>query len=66
MADLIGKEKSLIGGRTGSPHDITQMLDFAARHDIKPLCQHFAMRDINAAVDHVRAGKARYRVVLTA
>jgi alcohol/geraniol dehydrogenase (NADP+) len=54
MADLIGKEKSLIGGRTGSPHDITQMPEFAAKHGIKPLCQHFPMRDINAAVHHVR------------
>jgi uncharacterized zinc-type alcohol dehydrogenase-like protein len=66
MAELIMKEKSLAGGRTGSPNDIRQMLAFAAAHGVKPLCQHFPMRDINAAVDHVRAGKARYRVVLTA
>jgi uncharacterized zinc-type alcohol dehydrogenase-like protein len=66
MAELIMKEKTLAGGRTGSPHDIAQMLAFAARHDVKPLCQPFPMKDVNAALDHVRAGKARYRVVLTA
>ena len=66
MAELILKEKTLAGGRTGSPHDIAQMLAFAARHGVKPLCEPFPMKDVNAALDHVRAGKARYRVVSTA
>ena len=63
---LLSKEKRLVGGRTGSPSDMARMLDFAARHGIKPMLNRFKMSDINAAVNLVRAGKARYRVVLEA
>jgi uncharacterized zinc-type alcohol dehydrogenase-like protein len=42
------------------------MLDFAARRGVKPVVEHFPMAQVNRAIDHVRAGKARYRVVLSA
>ena len=42
------------------------MLDFAARKGVRPIVEPFPMADVNEAVDHVRAGKARYRVVLSA
>ncbi|RZK44497.1 MAG: cinnamyl alcohol dehydrogenase, partial [Hymenobacter sp.] len=32
--------------------------------DIKPLTEHFPMSQANAAMDHLRAGKAHYRIVL--
>ena len=32
---------------------------------IEPMIESFPMRRINDALDHLRAGKARYRVVLT-
>ena len=57
-------EKSISGGFCGSPSDTTRMLDFAARNGIKPVTEQFAMKDVNQALDHVRAGKARYRAVL--
>jgi uncharacterized zinc-type alcohol dehydrogenase-like protein len=59
-------ERSVSGSQAGSPSDIARMLDFAARKDIKPMIERFAMTDINAAVDRVRSGKARFRVVLQA
>jgi uncharacterized zinc-type alcohol dehydrogenase-like protein len=40
------------------------MLDFAARHDIAPVCEMFGFDQINEAIDHVRSGSARFRVVL--
>jgi len=40
------------------------MLEFAARHNIAPLTEHFALADVNDALDHLRKGAARYRVVL--
>jgi uncharacterized zinc-type alcohol dehydrogenase-like protein len=64
--DIIGKEKSVRGGRAGSPKDTAAALEFAARHKIKPMCESFAMKDINAAIAHVHSGKARYRAVLVA
>lgn len=45
---------------------IATMLEFAARHGIAPQTEHFPLSEVNAALDHLRAGKARYRVVLDA
>jgi uncharacterized zinc-type alcohol dehydrogenase-like protein len=40
------------------------MLDFCARHRIEPVTETFPLSRINEAMAHLRAGKARYRVVL--
>jgi uncharacterized zinc-type alcohol dehydrogenase-like protein len=59
-------EKSVSGAMCGSPSDAARMLDFAARSGVRPVVEHFPMAQVNHALDHVRAGKARYRVVLSA
>ncbi len=61
---LIGQRKSISGSPLGSPATVAKMLDFCARHHIAPVTETFAMKDVNAALDHLRAGKARHRVVL--
>lgn len=61
---LISGEKGVAGSPTGSPVQLRTMMEFAARKDISPIVEEFAMSDINAAIQHVRDGKARYRVVL--
>ncbi|WED42367.1 NADPH-dependent aldehyde reductase Ahr [Legionella cardiaca] len=61
---LILSQRSISGSPLGSPATIQEMLEFCVRHNIEPLTEHFAMRDVNKALDHLRAGKARYRVVL--
>jgi uncharacterized zinc-type alcohol dehydrogenase-like protein len=43
---------------------VDQMLAFCARHGIAPTVEEFPLSRINDALDHLRAGKARYRVVL--
>jgi uncharacterized zinc-type alcohol dehydrogenase-like protein len=63
---LIGGQRSVSGSPTGSRQDIDTMLEFAARHGIEPQTEHFPMSRINDALAHLRAGKARYRVVLDA
>lgn len=63
---LIAGERRVCGARTGGPSDIAAMLAFTARHGIKPVIERFPMREANAALDHVRAYKARYRAVLVA
>jgi uncharacterized zinc-type alcohol dehydrogenase-like protein len=40
------------------------MLDFAARHNLAPQVEHFPLSKVNDAIEHLKAGKARYRVVL--
>lgn len=61
---LISGQKSVSGSPTGSPSAIDRMLDFAARHSIAPVTEGFKLADVNDALDHLRAGKARYRIVL--
>ncbi|MGD8453899.1 MAG: NAD(P)-dependent alcohol dehydrogenase [Phycisphaerae bacterium] len=61
---LITGQKSVSGTPLGSPPTMATMLDFCARHGIAPVTQHFRLNDVNAALDHLRSGQARYRVVL--
>ena len=61
---LIGGQHSLSGTPTGAPATLRTMLDFCARHRIEPVTETFPMSRINEAMAHLRAGKARYRVVL--
>jgi uncharacterized zinc-type alcohol dehydrogenase-like protein len=43
---------------------LDRMLAFSARHNIAPVTEEFPMSRINDAFEHLRAGKARYRIVL--
>lgn len=62
---LLTGQRSVSGSPVGSPAIIEQMLEFARLHDIRPQVEVFPMREINAAIDHLKSGKARYRVVLS-
>jgi uncharacterized zinc-type alcohol dehydrogenase-like protein len=64
--DLIFGQRSVSGSLNGGPALMSAMLDFAARHKITPQVEHFPMSRANDALDHLAAGKARYRVVLDA
>lgn len=61
---LISQQRSVSGSPSGSPIVVDQMLAFCARHQIAPIIEQFPMSRINDALEHLRAGKARYRVVL--
>jgi uncharacterized zinc-type alcohol dehydrogenase-like protein len=61
---LIGGEKSIVGGQTGSVGDTAEMLAFTARHGIKPIIETFPMAEADRALEHTRSGKARFRAVL--
>ncbi|WP_299213330.1 NAD(P)-dependent alcohol dehydrogenase [uncultured Dokdonia sp.] len=61
---LISGEKSVGGSPLGSPAVTKTMLDFCVRHDIYPTVEEFPMDQINEAVQHLKDGKARFRVVL--
>ena len=64
--DLIMGQKSVSGSPTGDPAMIATMLEFSARHQIAPQVEHFPMSQVNDALEHLAAGKARYRIVLDA
>lgn len=61
---LIAGQKSISASPLGSPTTIAHMLDFAARHHIAPLIEVFPFEQVNEALEHLEAGKARYRLVL--
>ncbi len=61
---LIFGQKQLSGSPTGSPSAIDHMLAFSARHKVEPMVEMFPMSKVNEALEHLRSGKARYRIVL--
>jgi len=62
---LLGTQRAICGSVIGSRWMIGEMLEFAARHDIKAQIETASMAEVNHAVDRVRKGQARYRLVLT-
>lgn len=61
---LIGGMRSLSGSPIGSPHQIREMLDVAARHGVKARTERFPMAKANEAIEKVKKNKVRYRAVL--
>ena len=61
---LIAQQRSISGSPSGAPSTVMTMLDFCARHGIAPITEEFPMSKANEALEHLEAGKARYRVVL--
>ncbi|ORX95307.1 alcohol dehydrogenase-like protein [Clohesyomyces aquaticus] len=61
---LIAKGCKIGGSMIGAPHEIEEMLRFAAEKKVKPVIQQRRMEDANQAVVDMEAGKARYRYVL--
>ena len=62
--DLIMQQRSVSGSPLGSPATTADMLDFCARHDIQPVTETFKMSRANDALEHLKSGRARYRIVL--
>ena len=61
---MILGQKSLSASPLGSPSTTDTMLKFSARHGIAPTTEAFPLSRANDAIEHLRSGKARYRVVL--
>jgi uncharacterized zinc-type alcohol dehydrogenase-like protein len=43
---------------------IDHMLEFSARHSIAAITETLPMSQVNEALEHLPAGKTRYRIVL--
>ena len=61
---LIQKGVKITGSNIGSPEDIREMLQLAADKRVLPWIQKRPMKDVNAALADMHAGKARYRYVM--
>lgn len=62
---LLMGQRSISGSPVGSPATMEKMLEFAHLHQIKPQVEKYPMSKINEAIDHLKSGKARYRIVLS-
>ena len=60
---LVG-QKSISASPLGSPAATAKMLDFAARHNIQPAIETFKFAEVNEAMEKLRNGKPKYRIVL--
>ncbi len=61
---LIGGQKSISGSSIGGTRSMRQMLDFAAKHEIKPKVECLKMGEANLGISKVKDNLARYRIVL--
>lgn len=61
---LIMGQKSVSGSPLGSPATTSKMLQFCDLHKIEPQTELYPMSRVNDALEHLKAGKARYRIVL--
>jgi uncharacterized zinc-type alcohol dehydrogenase-like protein len=61
---LLMAQRSVSASPLGSPATTKEMLRFCEHHNIYPQIEVFPMSKVNDAIDHLRSGKARYRVVL--
>ncbi|VAW75305.1 Alcohol dehydrogenase [hydrothermal vent metagenome] len=62
---LIMGQRSISGSPVGSPANIANMLEFAVRHNIKPVVEHYRFDQVNEAMEKLRHGDVRYRIVLS-
>lgn len=64
VMSLLRHQKAVSASPVGSPTAIATMLEFAAQHAIEPQIEMYPASDINGAIERLRSGKARYRVVI--
>lgn len=62
--NLTEAQRSISGSDTGSMQTCNTMLEFAQRHQVKPVVEMYPFDQINEAIEKLRKGDVRYRIVL--
>jgi uncharacterized zinc-type alcohol dehydrogenase-like protein len=65
LTPMVINQYSICGSVIAGRDIIPEMLNFAAHDSVRPKVETYPMADINTAVARLRAGRARYRIVLT-
>ncbi|KAF9577009.1 hypothetical protein BGW38_008075, partial [Lunasporangiospora selenospora] len=63
---FVGRQVTMVGSLIGGVETTKEMLEFAAKHNIRPWIEKMPMSDANAAVKHAMEGRPRFRVVMEA
>jgi len=61
---MILGQLSFCGSVIGAPHQIREMLRFAARYDVRTAVEVLPMEQVNLALEKIRRNQAWYRMVL--
>ncbi len=61
---LLTQQRSIVGSNTGGRGMISEMLAFAARHQVVAKTEVLPLAEVNTAIAKVRHNQARYRMVL--
>ncbi|PTL84742.1 NAD(P)-dependent alcohol dehydrogenase [Vitiosangium sp. GDMCC 1.1324] len=61
---LVGGNKKVTGSTIGSPGQLREMLEVAARNGVRARTEAFPLKDVNAALGRVARNEVRYRAVL--
>ena len=64
IAVLGSCEGEYVASMIGSPQVIREMLEFAAEKGVKPWIERLPMNEANKALEKIRTGDVKYRVVL--
>lgn len=64
VAPVVMHALTVTGHVTGSPADTEQAMEFAVTHGIRPVTQTLPLTDAQTALESLRAGRARFRLVL--
>jgi len=62
---MLARQASVSSSPVGGPATMARMVEFAARHDIKPVTEHFRFDQVNEAMQRLESGQVRYRIVLS-
>lgn len=61
---LLSTEVNFCGSAIGSRSDITEMLQFCAKHGVKPWVEVLPLSQCNEGMKKVQKNQVRFRVVL--
>jgi uncharacterized zinc-type alcohol dehydrogenase-like protein len=61
---LLDEQKRVTGSVIGSPEATRRMLAFAAAHGVRAITEHMPFAEADRAIERLRQGKARMRIVL--
>jgi len=61
---LLIKKASILGSSIGSTAQMKDMLEFASKHNVRPVIEKLPMNRVNDGIELVSSGRIRYRCVL--
>jgi uncharacterized zinc-type alcohol dehydrogenase-like protein len=64
LQDVVFGQKIMAGSIVGGRADMQEMLEFCADKDIAPMVQTMKLSQLNEALELLKAGKPRYRIVM--